>query len=79
MHSGKPCTQMQIKHQSAGSAGGEGDLVGLDRGVGSLMGDMQSMRGTGGSDSQSISLIRLGDEGSRMLKGFSAGENSSEM
>ena len=70
---------MQIKHRSAGSAGGEGVLVNLDRGVGSLAGDMRSMRGTGGSDSRSISLIRLGDEGSRMLKGFSAGENSSEI
>ena len=49
--------RMQIKHQSAGSAGGEGVLAGLNKGFGSPMGDMRLIRGTGGSDSQSMSII----------------------
>ena len=67
---GSPCTQMQMKHRPVGRAGGEGDPAGSDEGAWSPTGDNRSIRDGGGSDSQSISLIWVWDEGARMVEGI---------
>ena len=59
-----------MKHQPVGKASGEEDLAGSDEGAQSPAGDSRSMRDGGGSDSWSISLIWLRDEGARMIEGI---------
>ena len=59
-----------MKHQQVGRASGEGDPASSDKGAQSPTGDNQSIRDGGGSDSQSISLIWVWDEGARMVEGI---------
>ena len=61
---------MQVKHWLVGRASGEGDPAGSDEGAQSPTGDNQSIRDEGGSDSWSISLIWVWDEGARMVEGI---------
>ena len=69
---------MQMKHWPVSKAGGEEDPAGSDKGAWSPAGDSQSMRDGGGSDSRSISLIWLRDEGARMVEGISPGKGGLE-
>ena len=70
MQLGNPCTQMQMKHRPVGRTGGEEDPAGLDKEARSPAGDNRSMRDGRGSDSQSIGLIWVWDEGARMVEGI---------